>query len=269
MIFNINISKYLTLTNLTWQSGFVYRTSLIMWRVRQFLSTLMALTIWQVIYLNQDKVFDYPKNQMLGYIFLVSILQSIILSTIMHGLANEVYSGQISKILVKPINLFSYYISLDLADKLKNIVFSLFEGLILFLIFKPEIILPALPIMILFMISILIGVAIFFLVQLMFGSLGFWTPETWAPRFLFFMFLNFTAGKMFPLDILPQTIQKIIYFTPFPYLSYFQIQLFLQRLSPDQISQFFAGAIFWLIFLSILVNKVWQKGIKEYTATGI
>lgn len=266
---NTIFSKYLILTNLSWQNGFVYRTSLIMWRVRQFLSTLMALTIWQVIYLNQTQVFNYQQSQMLGYIFLVSILQSIILSTVMHGLSSEVYHGQISKILIKPISLFGYFISLDLADKLKNIIFSFFEGVILYLIFKPELIMPSWPIFALFLFSTVIGVVIFFLVQLLFGSLGFWTPDTWAPRFLFFMFLNFTAGKMFPLDILPAIIQKIIFFTPFPYLSYFQIQLFLNRLSSTQIINFLIMSFFWIIFLSFIAYKTWKKGIKEYSASGI
>lgn len=263
------LTKYLTLTNLSWQSGLVYRTSLIMWRLRQFLGTLMSLTIWQVLYQNQNNIFDYQRNEMIGYILLVSILQSIILSTVMHGLASDVYSGRISKILIKPINLYAYFISLDLADKLKNIFFSFFEGMILFLIFQPQLMLPSWPNLIFFLIAIILGVAIFFLVQFLFGSMGFWTPDTWAPRFLFFMFLNFTAGKMFPLDILPDIIQKIIFFTPFPYLSYVQIQIFLGRFTTTQTINYLLMAGAWLILLIIVNKKIWKKGIKEYTATGI
>lgn len=263
------INKYLTLTNLSWQSGLVYRTSLIMWRLRQFLGTLMSLTIWQVLYQNKENIFNYQKNEMLGYILLVSILQSIILSTIMHSLSSDVYNGRISKILVKPINFFAYFISLDLADKLKNIFFAFFEGILLFLIFQPQLVLPSPTTLLFFLVTTIIGMAIFFLVQFLFGSMGFWTPDTWAPRFLFFMFLNFTAGKMFPLDILPSLIQKIIFFTPFPYLSYIQIQIFLDRVNQGQMINYLAMSIFWLIFLSLLTKKIWEKGIKEYSATGI
>lgn len=263
------INKYLTIAKLSWQNGLVYRTSLVMWRIRQFLSTLMALTIWQVLFDTQDQIFQYQQDQMIGYIFLISILQSTILTTIMHGLASDIYSGKISNILLKPLNIFYYLASLDIADKLKNIAFVIVETIILALIFKPTIILPSPIILLLFLLTVLIGIVIYFLVLLLLGSIGFWSPETWAPRFLFATFLQLTAGKLFPLDILPQTMQNILFFTPFPYLSYFQTQIFLGKLTTQQTISSVTMSVAWLIILTVVVKYVWKKGIKNYSAVGM
>ena len=261
--------KYLLVLKLSWQNGLVYRTSLLMWRLRQFLSSLMSLTIWQVMFTSNQTLFNYQEKEMISYIFLVSFLQSMILATIMHGLAADIYSGKISDILLKPINLFAYLATLDLSDKLKNIFFASIEAIILAFIFHPVIVLPSLTNLVIFIFTILIGVILYFLVQLLFGSIGFWSPETWAPRFLFMMFLEFTAGKLFPLDILPQFVQKIIFLTPFPYFSYFQIQVFLNRLTTTQLLTYLLTSILWIILLTVIVSKLWQRGIKEYQAAGI
>lgn len=260
--------KYVTLLKLFWQNGFVYRTSLLLWRFRNFLASLMSLTVWSVIYTNQSQFLTYQKDQMIGYIFLIAVLQSLILSSTLHSLASDIYNGHITNILLKPMNFFYYLITNEVADKLKNFAFVLIEVLILFLIFNPVLIIPNLTHLILFIISIFIGLSIFFLVLFLLGTIGFWSPETWAPRFLLFVFIDFTSGKLFPLDILPLVIQKLVYLTPFPYFSYVQTQIYLGKLSIEgSLRNIFISSI-WLIILALSSIKVWKKGIKEYTAVG-
>jgi len=82
------------------------------------------------------------------------------------------------------------------------------------------------------------------------------------------MIIDFTAGKLFPLDILPKIFQNILYFTPFPYLSYAQSQLFLGRFEPSQIFWQSIGLIFWVIALGFASVYAWNKSLKEYAAAG-
>lgn len=262
------MNKYMTLLQLSWQNGLVYRTSVIMWRFRQFLGTLMSLTVWLVIFDANPQAFNYTQDTMITYIFLVSFLQSIILASALNGLANRVYSGEISNYLLKPINLFGYLGIEEIADKLKNAGFLVIETIILFLIFKPIIYFPDFNTLMLFLAWSILGVLLNFFITLLFGAFGFWSPETWGPKFLFFMILNFTAGKLFPLDILPEVIQKILYFTPFPYLSFVQIQLFLERLSPQEIIMQSIALLFWVVFLGGMAILLWRKGLKSYESAG-
>jgi ABC-2 type transport system permease protein len=262
------MNKYTTLLKLSWQNGLVYRTSIIMWRMRQFLGTLMSLTVWLVIFQGNANAFNYTQENMIAYIFLVSFLQSLILSSALNGLAERVYSGEISNHLLRPINIFGYLMVEEIADKLKNIGFLLIETGILFLIFQPIFLLPDFLTFLLFVFWSILGVVLNFLITLLFGAFGFWSPETWAPRFLFFMILNFTAGKLFPLDILPIFLQKILYLTPFPYLSFIQIQLFLQRLSPLDIRNHSLMFLFWISVLGMVVTWLWRKGLKSYESAG-
>lgn len=262
------MNKYITLLKLSWQNGLVYRTSVIMWRVRQFLGTLMALTVWLVIFESNTQAFQYTQSNMITYIFLVSFLQSLVLSSALNGLADRVYSGEISNHLLRPINIFGYLSIEEVADKAKNVFFLLLETGVLFLLFKPIIVLPELQTLLLFILWSFGAVVLNFLITLLFGAFGFWSPETWGPRFLFFMILNFTAGKLFPLDILPQILQKILYLTPFPYLSFVQIQLFVGRLNLQEIVTHSFALLFWIGLLGTITHWLWNKGLKSYESAG-
>ncbi len=263
------LSKYQALFRLSWQNSLVYRTSFILWRFRNFLSSFMSLTVWSVIYAGQDTILSYQKSDMINYVFLISLLQSIILTTALGGLASDIYNGKISDLLLKPLKLFGYFFTQDVADKLQNIVFSIVEIMLLAVIFHPTINWPSLSLFILFLVSVVIGVLLYLVVNLLFGSIGFWSPEVWAPRFLFFMFLDFTAGKLYPLNILPKVVQTILFFTPFPYFSYIQTQIFLQKVTFMQALGWVGLAGVWAAGLWFLFVKVWHKGLKEYNATGL
>ena len=253
---------------LYWQNTFVYRVTFVMWRFRQFLSSIMALTVWSVIFSNQDMAFGYQQDQIIAYVFLVSVLYNIISTTSLNDLTGEIYSGKLSVKLVKPINIILSFGFRDLADKLMNIGFVIIESMILFLIFKPSFVFPDLFLGLVFIVWVILAALIAFLINLLFGSIGFWSRDSWGPRFLYYMILDFTAGKLYPLDILPVVVQKAIYFTPFPYMSYVQIQLFLGRLEMDQILPISLAMITWVIGLTFIFRKIWHKGLRNYTSMG-
>lgn len=253
---------------LSWQNGLVYRFSLFMWRLRQFLSTLMSLSLWTVLFSSQATAFGYTQPEMLTYIFVVSVLQSMILATVLHGLTDLVYSGNLSQILLKPVHIFMYLASQEAADKAKNFVFIVIEAVILFAIFQPTVVVPPVQTLLLFGLWTIGGVVLNFCISLLFGAIGFWSPDSWSGRFLFFMILNFTAGSLFPLNILPQSVQNVLFATPFPYLSFIQTQLFLQKLTPAEIGMHGIGLLIWILLLGGIAKATWAKGLKDYSSAG-
>ena len=262
------MSVYARLFQISWQQGFAYRASILFWRVRQFIGALMSLAVWSTIYTSKDIVAGYNQQEMLSYIFLTTLLQNIILTTSLNSLANQIYSGDLSNLLLKPISLIKYFISMDLADKLKNIFFTTVEIDILYAIFQPILLLPHLSTLALFCVGVFGGLVLLFLMQLLFGALGFWTPETWGPRFLFFMLIDISSGRLYPLDIFPKTVQSLFYLTPFPYFTFAQTQIYLGRLSFLEALQALGMVIIWILVLGGLVRTAWSKGLADYQAAG-
>lgn len=232
------------------------------------LSTLMSLTIWTLVFTQQSEAFGYDGSQMISYIFLVSLLQGTILATHMHSLAGDIYSGTISQLLIKPVSVFKYLAAGEVADKIRNVVLIALEMGVFYLIFRPEFTLPSLGMFGLFLIWVALGIILHFYIEILFGTLGFWTPQVWATKFLFFVIIDVTAGKLFPLDVLPQSIQTLLNLTPFPYLAYVQTQLFLGRLDAAQMLGYSIGLLAWTIILGALATIAWRRGVKSYSAAG-
>ena len=90
----------------------------------------------------------------------------------------------------------------------------------------------------------------------------------WAPRFLLFVLLNFVAGNMFPLDVLPSLIVKVVSLTPFPYLIYYPVQVLLGKLAASEIGMTIAITYAWIGTMYLIVKLVWSKGLKSYGAEG-
>ena len=100
------------------------------------------------------------------------------------------------------------------------------------------------------------------------GCWGFWTAESWGPRFLIELILEFSAGAFFPLDVLPPTVQSILKCAPSPYLVFFPLNIYLERLSTIDIARGFAIELMWIVTFAALTRFVWTKGLAAYEAEG-
>jgi ABC-2 type transport system permease protein len=176
-------------------------------------------------------------------------------------------SGSLTIPLMRPFNIFSFFFIRDLADKLFNLTFMFIEIPLILLIFKPPVFLQSNPLVILYAgISILLAIVIYFFINVIFGSLAFWTRDIWAPRFLLMVIMEIATGAMFPLDMLPIFWQKLFLMTPFPYLIYVPLKIYLGTDPSVVLHLFFA--LGWVVVLGLITKLVWQKGIKSYEAEG-
>ena len=264
-----SLKKYWVIAKITWMNGFTYITSFVMWRVRQIIQMIVALSLWESIFASTTTAFGYTSARMLTYIFAANIIGFIVTSSRTIGVSSIIHSGDLSLYLVKPLNFFLYWFSGDIADKLQNIAFSLTELTVLFFIFHPTLYIPThIATLFLTLLAVSGATVMYFFINMMFGLLGFWTPDVWAPRFLFFTVIFFTSVSFFPLDIFPKMIVDILSYTPFPYMMFFPTKVLLEQLSSIEIVRglLFTGA--WATLCGLGAFTMWSRGIRTYEAEG-
>lgn len=263
------MKKYLALVRISWQQGLAYRLNFVMWRVRMVLSLLTAYFLWKAIFsAGQRGLFGYTEGAMMTYIFVAALVQTVVLSVRSIDLAGVITSGDLSNILVRPVSNFWYWFSRDMADKLLNLVFSVTELAVLFFLLKPSILFPASFLLLLFLLVLLFSTFLYAFINYLFGLVGFWSPDVWPPRFFLFIMLQFTAGTLFPLDVLPVAVQRVLLFTPFPSLVFLPTQIFLGRLAPDAIIRSLTVSLVWFVGIAVIVHVVWKRGLRRYAAEG-
>lgn len=263
------LKKYWSVITITWANGFAYPASFWMWRLRQVIQIVIAISLWESIFSSTTSAFGYDKTHMFTYIFVANIINYVVLSSRTIGIVDVIHSGDLSLYLVKPLNFFAYWFSSDLADKCQNILFSVCELAALLFIYRPDMYLPQHILTVaLTILAVLGGMVMYFCINMLFGFIGFWSPDAWAPRFLFFMIMFFIAGTYFPLDIFPQAVVKMLWFTPFPYLIFFQTKIWLEQFTLSELMYGFIGLTAWITSLSLLMAYVWKKGVRGYGAEG-
>lgn len=263
------MEKYFAVFNISWQQGLVYRLNFVLWRFRTILQLLLIYFVWWTVFQTQRQVFGYTQASILTYIFISTLVRTVVLSSRIMDVAGQINEGNIVNFLIKPLSFINYYFSRDIADKMLNSLFMIVEITIIFLLLRPEIIVQTnIFILLLFMIATALGLILFFFISFTFGLLAFWLENIWGIYFLFFMLIEGLGGGIFPIDILPTGVSQVLLLTPFPYLLYFPAKIYLGTMTTPQLVSGFLALIFWVIAGYFLMIRTLQAGLKHYTAGG-
>jgi ABC-2 type transport system permease protein len=261
--------KYWYVFSLYWQEGLAQRSSFLMERFRSLIVLLSFYYLWDALLKNRTAFAGYDRSQIITYVLGMNVLRGLVFATRTDQLPGEINHGRLSAYLLRPVNFFGYTFMRDLSEKTINLVSAVIEVLGLAFLFHMPIRWPHVGATWLAFTAALIGaVGIYFLISFMEGCWGFWTAESWGPRFLIEMILEFTAGAFFPLDVLPKNLQHLFMLFPSPYLVFFPLNIFLEKISPHDMAAGFACQLFWVAFFVGLTRFVWNKGLAAYEAEG-
>lgn len=262
--------KYLFIIKLTLEEQLTYRLNFLLWRFRNFAFLFSLFFFWLAVYGNKEEFLGYQKAQMIAYVIGIAFLRSIVFSSRSGDLPGQIRSGELTRILLRPIKATFFWFAGDLADKLLNIIFTILEvGLLLKLFNFPFYFPQRAESYFYFLLLSFLAVFLYFFLSFFISATSFWSEEIWATRWLFgIVFLEFFAGAFFPIDVLPAWLAKIIYLTPFPYLVFFPLKIWLEQLSLAMILRATFICFGWLVIFWWLSLVLWKKGVKNYGAYG-
>lgn len=263
------MADFIAVFKISWAEGFVYRLNFILWRFRTVLQFLLVYFIWWTIFQSQNQVFGYTQSSILTYIVMIAVIRAVVLSSRTTDLMNKINDGSINNFLLKPISFLKFYFAQDIADKLLNIFFMIFEISAILNLLKPEIIIQTnIFNLFLFSISLILAIILWFCINMIISLMAFWVENSWGPLFLITIFLEGLGGGLFPIDILPKGLFNLIMLTPFPYLIYFPAKIYLGGFSNIQHLLFLSIFICWVLTGWILMNQILKSGLKHYTSGG-
>jgi ABC-2 type transport system permease protein len=263
------MKKYLYIFSLYWQEGLQRRSSFFTERFRSLVVLLSFYFLWTTLLADRDAIAGYTRSEMLTYVFGMNVLRSLVFAGRTDEISYEINRGQLSAYLLKPVNFVAYTLSRDLSEKSINLVSAVCEVLILAAVLNVPFAWPQhLATWLLFATTIVAAIAINFLLSFVVGCWGFWTAESGGPRFFLELVLEFSAGAFFPLTMLPAPVQQILAKFPSPYLVFFPLNVFLEKLSAQQILFGFATQTGWILLLGAMTRWVWLRGLRVYSAQG-
>jgi ABC-2 type transport system permease protein len=265
------MGKYLHVLNIGIQNQLVYRVNFLFRAGFGLLPLIAMISVWRTIYGGQDHdVGGYTLAQMISYYLVVTIVD--MLTAVNEDdwqIASDIKDGAISQFLVKPIDYLRYRLCLFLAGRAIYTVFALVPVGIFIAVQHEYFVTPANAATVgWFGLSIIMTALLQFFMSYAMALLAFWVLEVSTFIFILFAFEYIAGGHLFPLDILPPLMAKVLSFTPFPYQLYFPVSIYVGRSTGAALYQGLFIQFAWVVLAYLFARFMWSRGIRKYSAVG-
>ncbi|KYH34836.1 hypothetical protein CLTEP_11510 [Clostridium tepidiprofundi DSM 19306] len=244
----------------------IYMFNTVMSVLLGFIPVLVMIFLWNAIYKSGLKIDDFNKNSIITYFFLVYIVSNITeASNIARKISGDIRSGAINNILIKPINHLKYTFLLYLSDKIIDTIITIIPSIV-FAFLARKYITINLHKMVPFLLALIIGCILNFLIYYIIGLSSFWSINNGGIIQLWNNLIAIVSGNKFPISFLPIFFQKILILLPFEYTVYLPISILLGKtLSVTTIMIEFC----WIIVMYILSKIIWKKGVALNEGVGM
>lgn len=257
--------KYAAITHISLHSSFVYRSQVFGGMLFYSLFIYVFFSLWQAIY-QGGEVAGYSLKQVVWYLCMTELLVFGCRTTVFTQMSDDIKTGAVAYQLNRPYHYVFQLFAQAVGSMLTNLLFFGSLAVVLGLVMVgplPGYQLVYLP---LGLLSGILGIVINFFLMMTLALLAFYFEENGAFN-LVYQKLVFMLGMFIPLEFLPQGIQSIARWLPFPYVAWAPARL-LVAFSWDLFWQVLPVQLLWLVLAVLLALMVYRSGIRRVQANG-
>ncbi len=261
--------RNLAFANLAIVSNLEYRLNYFIDAIVQPLTTTgIEILLWFAVFkgAHTATINGYGREFYLSYALWAAFFARIATSWMYEfRMIEEIGSGTINSLIVRPMSFYEYYLSQLLGYKFITTVISLIVPIIAAYIFHLPTIYSRMPLAVVLCfyylilvhtISFLVCCAAFYLTKI--------SSFTVAKNLMFWIL----TGELFPLDLMPEPFRSKIIALPFSSGVYLPVGFVTGRVGIHEMMNGFVSVTIWLIVLNLLGAWFWKKGLSSYSGTG-
>jgi len=255
------IRKYIALLRMKYVEMLAYRLATIVWMTGAIVQPLITMAVWMNIDPSQSDAF-------LFYFMAVIFVERMTSAWDVWELDREIREGTFSNYILRPLHPIHWAVA-------ENIVYKVLFLVILAPVWAvAALFVPALRFdmtggqTLLFLMALLLGAALRFLLSYTCGLLGFWITKVTAVYSLLEVISLFLSGRIAPLSLLPPVLQQWSVFLPFRYMVGFPIDIITGAVNRKEMMTGFLLAAIWVMLFIIVLRWLWKAGLKKNQAVG-
>lgn len=267
------MKKYIQVLKLNLQSSFTYKGNFILTSLMDIFRVIAEIAFWKVLFDNAQasEMNGYHFNSIITYYIFMFIIGSFTnVGSIGYKAANDIKDGALNNLLVRPIHYLGYCFTEVLSQKLINLIIAMLMFVpILVLHFKDLHLEITSEQLYLLPVVVLISLILSFFINIMISLFVFWITEVTSLFVFKDILLDFASGRVFPLDLFPQTLLNAFSFLPFMYCTFFPTIIITKGLTSSELYRGLCIQLTWTLLLYGLIKIIWKFGIKKYVGTGV
>ncbi len=262
-------AKWWATIRIAWSKTLAYKLNFLLLVIGPTLVFFFVkYNLWTAIYSLEGitSIQGYSLKEMLHYQIWGLIVGFLVQGYNSMNLAEDIRLGRISAYLIYPFGFWPYQTASFIAFQGIQCVVAAFSFVVLLMSgllqqWSWATLLSG------SLFSLLMGF-FWYQVSYLIGLAAFWLEETWVLRVMFMTISQFLSGAIIPLEIYPPWLVSALKWTPFPYLTYAPIKIFMGEY-PGSLLEALGIVSSWLLITSFICRLVWIRGIRLYTAAGM
>ena len=264
--------KYRKNMFLALKTAYMYRENFLISVVMRFIVVLLTLYLWKAVYAGRDALGDYSFLEMILYLFLANFIYGLgnfddfsyeLVDSILQGKLNSALLRPVSysrmaffecvgqKLVYAPIDFLAYVIPLGAAAVYGGWRLRMGSAAWCMLLLTSA-----------------GGVLMGFLISFLMGMIAFYVEN---PRVLIFIkgeLFGLLSGSLIPLDLFPKGVRAFLELLPVKYIGYYQSSILLGHMRLEECVFDLALLTVWILFLMLLIRRLWRLALTKYIANG-
>ncbi len=261
------LKTMLALAKMQFKDYNIYKSNFYLFTLNRIVEVIVYIFVWKAIYNQTGDSGAFSLSQMVTYYILAISFSSIATWGVNETMAHSIRNGQINKELLNPISYFNYYFGINLGE----IAFATVIGITTFIICSIfwKLTLPANIIDFgLCLLVILLGIPTTFFIQMIVGTIGFYTNSIWGMQILRKAIIQIFSGIIAPISMFPLWFQELSKFLPFKELIYTPVNIWLGQVTYEQVMFVIIKQILWGIILYAIAKLFFNHAVKKLTING-
>jgi ABC-2 type transport system permease protein len=232
------------------------------------ITSIVEMLLWWAIFrtTGMTEFGGYQLEHYLQYVLWAAFFARISISWMYeYRMVNDVDTGTINAILLRPFSFFSFYWGQLLGYKALTSIISLMIPFTIGLFYRDVFALERLP-----LILVMLTLYLFFIhtTGFIISSFAFHWNRVFSFSVAKNLILVFFSGELYPLDLLPERIKDFALMLPFPSGVYVPVAYITSRIDHATFLACLGRLALYNILLFGLAQMLWRRGLRSYSGTG-
>ncbi len=263
------IRKWSRIFSVFVQDALTYRAVAVIWILTDTIPTLVMPLIWLASFHGRSNIAGYDPSQITAYYLILLAVGNFVTCHQMWEIAQDIKDGKFSAFLLRPFGYQAYnYLGFLAWRIMRTVLFLpvfllaawLFRGTLHFADYHPDGY---------FLLALVLGHFVSFCITYPVGLLALYVVETRSLFNFWFIPLVIFNGQVAPIALFPASFRWLAEALPFRYTIAFPTELFLGRLTTEQIHSGLLHQVGWIIGGLCLSTLLWRGGLKRFTGIGL
>lgn len=249
---------------------FQYRGEIVLWAVWGVVYPSVAMAMWGVAVKGSpggEAIGGYTPSDFAAYFWLTMVVGHATTAWDIYEMSWLVRSGRMSARLLRPLLPIWHSVADNLAYKVLTLTILVPLWLLVIVVAQPSFqtgrfeLLVGIPVLVL-------AAVLHYLWGYNLALLAFWFTRMDAIGQFWFGAGLFLGGRLAPLTIMPDPVQRIASALPFKWVIWFPAEALAGWLKPGAVYSGMVNQLIWIVLGLVVFHVMWRLSIRRYSAVG-